>query len=49
VIATGNIGCAMQIGQRASAPVVHVIELLDWAGGGPPPGALAAADYPRPR
>jgi len=49
VIATGNIGCAMQIGQRTSAPVVHVIELLDWAGGGPPPGALAAADYPRPR
>src|SRR3546814_5177160 len=27
VIATGNIGCAMQIGQRVSVPVVHIVEL----------------------
>ena len=40
VIATGNIGCAMQIGQRAATPVVHTIELLDWATGGPPPLAF---------
>ncbi|MEI9852515.1 MAG: glycolate oxidase subunit GlcF [Sphingomonas sp.] len=40
VIATGNIGCAMQIGQRTGTPVVHVVELLDWATGGPPPRAL---------
>jgi len=40
VIATGNIGCAMQIGQRTGTPVVHVVELLDWAGGGPRPRAL---------
>ena len=40
VIATGNIGCAVQIGLRAQAPVVHVVELLDWAAGGPKPGAL---------
>jgi glycolate oxidase iron-sulfur subunit len=41
VIATGNIGCAMQIGQRAAIPVVHTVELLDWATGGPMPSALA--------
>jgi len=40
VIATGNIGCAMQIGHRAGTPVVHTVELLDWATGGPPPPAL---------
>ncbi|QPI72084.1 glycolate oxidase subunit GlcF [Sphingobium sp. Cam5-1] len=40
VIATGNIGCAIQIGQRAALPVVHVIELIDWATGGPAPHAL---------
>ena len=40
VIATGNIGCTMQIGARASVPVVHTIELLDWATGGPAPAAL---------
>jgi glycolate oxidase iron-sulfur subunit len=40
VIATGNIGCATQIGMRASTPVVHVVELLDWASGGPKPSTL---------
>lgn len=41
VIATGNIGCAVQIGNRTSAPVVHTVELLDWASGGPAPDALS--------
>ena len=41
VIATGNVGCAMQIGARASAPVVHIAQLLDWAAGGPAPAELA--------
>jgi len=40
VIATGNIGCAMQIGRRTGTPVVHTVELLDWALGGPPPQAM---------
>jgi glycolate oxidase iron-sulfur subunit len=44
VIATGNIGCAMQIGQRADVPVVHTIELLDWATGGPAPASLSHLD-----
>jgi glycolate oxidase iron-sulfur subunit len=43
VIATGNIGCAMQIGQRTSLPVVHTVELLDWATGGPAPAAFSSS------
>jgi len=41
VIATGNIGCLVQIGGGTALPVVHTIELLDWATGGPPPSGLA--------
>ena len=41
VIATGNIGCMMQIGGGTKVPVVHTVELLDWATGGPMPPALA--------
>ncbi len=43
VIAAGNIGCMMQIGSATGVPVVHTVELLDWATGGPKPPALAAA------
>jgi glycolate oxidase iron-sulfur subunit len=43
VIATGNIGCAVQIGVRTSTPVVHTVELLDWASGGPEPLGLVRA------
>ena len=48
VIATGNIGCMTQIGKgladRGSAvPVIHTVELVDWALGGEMPAALAAA------
>jgi glycolate oxidase iron-sulfur subunit len=38
VIAAGNIGCLVQIAGGTSVPVVHTIELLDWATGGPRPG-----------
>ena len=40
VIAAGNIGCMMQIGSGTGVPVVHTVELLDWATGGPKPAAL---------
>ena len=40
-IATGNIGCMVQIGAATALPVVHTAELLDWATGGPRPAALA--------
>jgi glycolate oxidase iron-sulfur subunit len=39
-IATGNIGCAMQLASRTATPVIHLVELLDWATGGPKPPAL---------
>ncbi len=37
VIATGNIGCLTQLAKKAALPVVHTVELLDWATGGPRP------------
>ena len=40
VIAAGNIGCLTQIGSATATPVVHSVELLDWASGGPPPAGL---------
>ncbi|SPF81242.1 glycolate oxidase subunit GlcF [Pseudoprimorskyibacter insulae] len=40
VIAAGNIGCMMQIGSGTQVPVVHTVELLDWATGGPKPRSL---------
>lgn len=41
VIATGNIGCMMQIRSRTGIPVVHTVELLEWAAGGDAPESLA--------
>jgi len=40
LIAAGNIGCMMQIGSGTAVPVVHTVELVDWATGGPKPRAL---------
>ncbi|QMU58114.1 MAG: glycolate oxidase subunit GlcF [Boseongicola sp.] len=40
VIAAGNIGCMMQIGSGTEVPIVHTVELLDWATGGPKPSAM---------
>jgi glycolate oxidase iron-sulfur subunit len=41
VIAAGNIGCMMQIASGSDVPIVHMVELLDWATGGPRPRALS--------
>jgi glycolate oxidase iron-sulfur subunit len=41
VVATGNIGCITQLGSGTSIPILHTVELLDWATGGPKPAALA--------
>jgi glycolate oxidase iron-sulfur subunit len=41
VIATGNIGCMTQLAAGSALPIVHTVELLDWATGGPPPPTLA--------
>lgn len=40
VIAAGNIGCITQIASGADTPIVHTVELLDWAYGGAPPQKL---------
>ncbi|MDP6772856.1 MAG: glycolate oxidase subunit GlcF [Rhodospirillales bacterium] len=40
VIATGNIGCLAQMTGAVGIPVVHTVELLDWATGGPRPPEL---------
>jgi len=40
-VAAGNIGCIAQLTQNGPAPVVHTVELLDWACGGPKPAELA--------
>jgi len=41
MIAAGNIGCMVQIASGTSVPVVHTIELLDWATGGSRPALNA--------
>jgi glycolate oxidase iron-sulfur subunit len=40
VIATGNIGCITHIAEGTDTPILHTVELLDWAYGGPKPDAL---------
>src|SRR3546814_19650351 len=36
-VATGNVGCITQIASGTGTPVLHTVELLDWATGGPQP------------
>ena len=40
IIAAGNIGCITQIAAGTGIPVVHMVELLDWATGGPRPARI---------
>lgn len=40
LIAAGNIGCITQIAHGIDVPIVHTVELLDWAYGGPIPRGL---------
>jgi glycolate oxidase iron-sulfur subunit len=51
MVAAGNLGCIVQIARFSKAPVVHTVELLDWATGGPMPPALRdiALRKPAPR
>jgi glycolate oxidase iron-sulfur subunit len=41
LVATGNIGCITQLAPGSVVPIVHTVELLDWATGGPAPKAMA--------
>lgn len=46
IVAAGNIGCINQLQRALDVPVVHTVELLDWAHGGPiPPGLENYAQY----
>ncbi|MBY0226651.1 MAG: glycolate oxidase subunit GlcF [Hyphomicrobium sp.] len=54
VVAAGNIGCITQLGGGMSIPIVHTVELLDWAYGGPVPRGLETlepfvTDVPKPQ
>ncbi len=42
IIATGNVGCMAQLKTATPIPVVHTVELLDWATGGPRPADIKA-------
>jgi glycolate oxidase iron-sulfur subunit len=50
VIAAGNIGCITQIAAGTDTPIVHTVELIDWATGGPLPEKLKqiVAEKPAP-
>jgi glycolate oxidase iron-sulfur subunit len=48
IIAAGNVGCIMQIATGTSLPVVHTVELLDWATGGSKPDRLRELPAGRP-
>ena len=46
IVATGNLGCMTQISKglkdrNSDIVVIHTVELLDWATGGPQPRVLA--------
>jgi glycolate oxidase iron-sulfur subunit len=41
-VATGNIGCIQQLETGLGLPILHTVELLDWATGGPKPAGLRA-------
>ena len=40
VIAAGNLGCMTQLATGTNTPIVHTVELLDWAFGGAKPSAM---------
>ena len=40
LVAAGNVGCITQIAAGTALPVIHTVELLDWATGGPRPAGV---------
>jgi glycolate dehydrogenase iron-sulfur subunit len=49
IIVAGNLGCMVQIGRYTHLPVLHTVSLIDWATGGPLPGALRSQMLREPR
>ena len=48
IVATGNIGCMTQLSCYLDYPIVHTVELLDWATGGAKPRALQGVTLREP-
>jgi glycolate oxidase iron-sulfur subunit len=48
IVATGNIGCMTQIAGRAGMPMVHTVQLLDWAFGGERPAGISTPPHQPP-
>ena len=46
VISAGNLGCMIQIGSGTDIPIMHTVELLDWATGGPKPASFSGSSGP---
>jgi glycolate oxidase iron-sulfur subunit len=46
MLAVGNVGCLAQLGCYTTLPIVHTVELLDWATGGPMPAKLKGRMLP---
>ncbi|WP_416408185.1 glycolate oxidase subunit GlcF [Agrobacterium rosae] len=42
IIATGNIGCMTQIASGTQIPILHTVQLLEWAYGGNKPNKIEA-------
>lgn len=40
VVASGNLGCMLQLRQYSHVPLIHTVQLLDWVSGGPEPRAI---------
>lgn len=49
VVAAGNVGCMAQLAPALATPIVHPVELLDWATGGPKPQAMTTPEPDRLR
>lgn len=43
VVAAGNIGCILQLQDDLGLPIVHTVELLDWASGGKRPWGISSS------
>ena len=48
LVAAGNIGCITQLAPASTIPIVHPVELIDWATGGPVPEGLQRVAHHAP-
>ena len=41
IIVSSNLGCMTQLAEKTDVPIIHLVELLDWASGGDKPKEVA--------